>query len=65
MALSALILAIGGTPAMRWLALKLGVIDKPAARGKIHAVSVPLLGGGGHLRAFIVALLISLGIADM
>ena len=57
MALSALILAIGGTPAVRWLALKLGVIDKPAAR-KIHAAPVPLLGGVAIYGAFIVALLL-------
>jgi UDP-GlcNAc:undecaprenyl-phosphate GlcNAc-1-phosphate transferase len=55
MALSALVLAVGGTPAVRWLALKLGVIDKPAAR-KIHAAPVPLLGGVAIYGAFIVAL---------
>lgn len=57
MALSALVLAVGGTPAVRWLALKLGVIDKPAAR-KIHAAPVPLLGGVAIYGAFIVALLL-------
>ncbi len=55
MALSALVLAVGGTPAVRWMALKLGVIDKPAVR-KIHAAPVPLLGGVAIYGAFIVAL---------
>lgn len=57
MALSALVLAAGGTPLVRRLALQLGVIDNPNAR-KIHANPVPLLGGVAIYGAFIVALLI-------
>ncbi len=57
MALSALVLAVGATPAVRWMALRLGVIDKPAAR-KIHTAPVPLLGGVAIYGAFIVALLL-------
>jgi UDP-GlcNAc:undecaprenyl-phosphate GlcNAc-1-phosphate transferase len=56
MAASALILAIGGTPVMRQVALRLGVIDAPAAR-KIHTGPVPLLGGAAIYVAFIIALL--------
>ncbi|RIK40010.1 MAG: undecaprenyl/decaprenyl-phosphate alpha-N-acetylglucosaminyl 1-phosphate transferase [Chloroflexi bacterium] len=55
MAASALVLAIGGTPVMRQVALRLGVIDNPAAR-KIHASPVPLLGGAAIYIAFIIAL---------
>lgn len=56
MAASALVLAIGGTPVMRQVALRLGVIDNPAAR-KIHASPVPLLGGAAIYVAFIIALI--------
>lgn len=56
MAASALVLAIGSTPVMREVALRLGVIDSPNAR-KIHANPVPLLGGAAIYIAFIIALL--------
>lgn len=56
MAASALIVAIGGTPVMRQVALRLGVIDNPAAR-KIHSNPVPLLGGAAIYVAFILALI--------
>ncbi|MFZ1752550.1 MAG: MraY family glycosyltransferase [Caldilineaceae bacterium] len=56
MAASALIFAIGGTPVARWAALRLGIIDQPAAR-KIHANPVPLLGGAAIYGAFILALI--------
>ncbi|MBX3053751.1 MAG: undecaprenyl/decaprenyl-phosphate alpha-N-acetylglucosaminyl 1-phosphate transferase [Caldilineaceae bacterium] len=56
MAASALIFAIGGTPVARWAALRLGIIDQPAAR-KIHASPVPLLGGAAIYGAFILALI--------
>ncbi|MCL4830989.1 MAG: undecaprenyl/decaprenyl-phosphate alpha-N-acetylglucosaminyl 1-phosphate transferase [Caldilineaceae bacterium] len=55
MAASALIFAIGGTPVARWAALRLGIIDQPAAR-KIHMAPVPLLGGAAIYAAFILAL---------
>jgi len=57
MAASALMLAIGGTPVMRLVALRFGVIDRPAAR-KIHANPVPLLGGAAIYVAFIIVLLL-------
>jgi UDP-GlcNAc:undecaprenyl-phosphate GlcNAc-1-phosphate transferase len=53
---SALAMAAGGTPVIRRLALRLGVIDKPNAR-KIHVDSIPLLGGVAIYGAFIAALL--------
>lgn len=56
MAASALVIAIGGTPIMRQVALRLGVIDAPGAR-KVHANPVPLLGGAAIYIAFIVALI--------
>jgi len=56
-ALSALLLAVGVTPLMRQVALRLGVTDQPNAR-KVHTNPVPLLGGAAIYIAFIVALLI-------
>ena len=41
---TAAILAIGGTPMARWLALRAGVIDQPGSR-KAHVRATPLLGG--------------------
>lgn len=54
---SALVLAIGGTPVMRHVALRLGVIDRPNAR-KIHLNPIPLLGGVAIYGAFIAAVLL-------
>lgn len=54
---SALAMAIGGTPVIRRLALRLGVLDQPSAR-KIHVNPIPLLGGLAIYGAFIVALLL-------
>ena len=54
---SALVMAIGGTPVVRRLALRLGVIDRPSAR-KIHVNPIPLLGGVAIYGAFIAALLL-------
>lgn len=55
MAASALIVAIGSTPIVRYLAMQLGVLDQPAAR-KIHVAPVPLMGGAAIYLAFIAAL---------
>jgi len=55
--LSAFVLAVGVTPLVRRLAIKLGVVDRPAAR-KIHARTTPLLGGAAIYLAFIVTLAI-------
>ncbi len=44
------------TPVMRLIALKLNIVDMPGRR-KIHEKSVPLLGGGAIVIAFISALL--------
>lgn len=58
--------ALGGTflttPLMRWLALRIGVVDHPNAR-KIHLKPIPLLGGVAIYLGFIAALLI-LGLAE-
>jgi UDP-GlcNAc:undecaprenyl-phosphate GlcNAc-1-phosphate transferase len=54
---SALAMAVGGTPMIRRLALRLGVIDRPNAR-KIHVNPVPLLGGVAIYGAFIAAILV-------
>jgi UDP-GlcNAc:undecaprenyl-phosphate/decaprenyl-phosphate GlcNAc-1-phosphate transferase len=54
---SALAMAVGGTPLVRRIALRLGVTDQPNAR-KIHVNPIPLLGGVAIYGAFIAALLI-------
>ena len=54
-AASALVLAVGGTPLIRQLAMRLGVLDQPSSR-KIHSRPVPLLGGAAIYIAFILAL---------
>ncbi len=54
---SALVLAIGGTPLVRRIALRLGIIDQPNAR-KIHVDPIPLLGGVAIYGAFIAALVL-------
>ena len=54
---SALVLAIGGTPLVRRLALRLGVIDQPNAR-KMHVDPIPLLGGVAIYGAFIAAVIL-------
>jgi UDP-GlcNAc:undecaprenyl-phosphate GlcNAc-1-phosphate transferase len=54
---SALAMAIGGTPLVRRVALRLGIIDQPNAR-KIHVNPIPLLGGVAIYGAFIVAVLL-------
>lgn len=54
---SALLLAIGGTPVVRRIALRMGVIDRPNAR-KIHVNPIPLLGGVAIYGACIAALLL-------
>ena len=54
---SALVMAIGGTPVVRRIALRLGIIDRPEAR-KIHLNPVPLLGGVAIYGAFIAAVLL-------
>jgi UDP-GlcNAc:undecaprenyl-phosphate GlcNAc-1-phosphate transferase len=54
---SALVLAVGGTPVVRRVALRLGIIDKPGTR-KIHVNPIPLLGGVAIYGAFIAALLL-------
>jgi UDP-GlcNAc:undecaprenyl-phosphate GlcNAc-1-phosphate transferase len=52
---SAFALAVGGTPLVRRLAVKLGVVDQPNPR-KIHSHPIPLLGGVAIYLAFIAAL---------
>ena len=55
--LTALMLAIWGTPAARWVAPRLGFIDQPSAR-RVHQRPMPRLGGAAMYLAAIVALLI-------
>ena len=55
-AASALILAVGGTPVLRRVALHTGVTDQPGAR-KLQTSPVPLLGGAAIYLAFILALI--------
>ena len=55
MAASALIIAIGGTPLVRYAAMRLGILDQPSAR-KVHHAPVPLMGGAAIYIAFIAAL---------
>lgn len=55
MAASALFLALSGTPVMRMVAIRFGIVDQPAAR-KIHHNPVPLLGGAAIYIAFILVL---------
>ena len=57
MAASALIIAIGGTPLVRYAAMRLGILDQPSAR-KVHHAPVPLMGGAAIYIAFIAALAI-------
>ena len=54
---SAFVLALGVTPVLRRVAVRLGVVDQPSAR-KIHAHPMPLMGGVAIYLAFIVALLV-------
>jgi UDP-GlcNAc:undecaprenyl-phosphate GlcNAc-1-phosphate transferase len=54
---SALALAIGVTPLVRSMALRAGIVDRPAAR-KVHLTPKPLLGGVAMYLAFVVALLV-------
>jgi UDP-GlcNAc:undecaprenyl-phosphate/decaprenyl-phosphate GlcNAc-1-phosphate transferase len=54
---SALVMAIGGTPVVRRIALRLGIIDQPNGR-KIHVDPIPLLGGVAIYGAFIAAVLL-------
>jgi UDP-GlcNAc:undecaprenyl-phosphate GlcNAc-1-phosphate transferase len=54
---SALALAVGGTPMVRRIALRLGILDQPSVR-KIHVNPIPLLGGVAIYGAFIAALLL-------
>jgi UDP-GlcNAc:undecaprenyl-phosphate GlcNAc-1-phosphate transferase len=53
----ALVLAVGATPAARWLAPRAGFIDRPEAR-RIHKRPVPRLGGAAIYLAVIVAALV-------
>jgi UDP-GlcNAc:undecaprenyl-phosphate GlcNAc-1-phosphate transferase len=52
-----LVLAIGATPAARWLAPRAGFVDRPEVR-RIHKRPVPRLGGAAIYLAVIVAALI-------
>jgi UDP-GlcNAc:undecaprenyl-phosphate GlcNAc-1-phosphate transferase len=51
---ASLVFGLGGTPLVRRLALRGGVVDAPSSR-KIHASPVPLLGGAAIYLAFMIA----------
>lgn len=53
--LTALLLAVWGTPAARWIAPRLGFIDLPSAR-RVHQRPTPRLGGAAMYLAALVAL---------
>ena len=55
-AVMALVMAVAATPVMRNVALRIGTVDKPAAR-KIHVNPVPLLGGAAIYVAFALVLI--------
>jgi len=57
---SALLFAISATPAARWLALKIGIVDQPAAR-KVHTRPIPRFGGIAMYGAVVIALLVFRG----
>jgi UDP-GlcNAc:undecaprenyl-phosphate GlcNAc-1-phosphate transferase len=57
---SALLLAISATPGTRWLALKLGIMDQPAAR-KVHTTPIPRFGGIAMYGAVVIALVVFRG----
>jgi UDP-GlcNAc:undecaprenyl-phosphate/decaprenyl-phosphate GlcNAc-1-phosphate transferase len=54
---SALLLAVGTTPVVRQVALRMGITDRPSAR-KIHVNPIPLLGGLAIYGAFIAAVIL-------
>ena len=54
---TALVFAIGSTPLVRRLALRVGALDQPNAR-KLHARPMPLLGGVAIYGAFLIALVL-------
>ena len=56
--LVALAAALIMTPVAKWLAPKVGAIDKPNAR-KVHSRLMPRMGGLGIYAGFVAALLIS------
>lgn len=55
--LGAMAIALAVTPAARWVALRIGMVDHPAPR-KLHARPVPLLGGLALYLAVLLALVI-------
>ncbi|MFN8532490.1 MAG: MraY family glycosyltransferase [Dehalococcoidia bacterium] len=53
----ALMLAVSGTPLARRIAIRVGLVDQPAAR-KVHRVPVPLMGGVAIWIALVSALML-------
>jgi UDP-GlcNAc:undecaprenyl-phosphate GlcNAc-1-phosphate transferase len=54
---SALLLVISATPGIKWVALRLGIMDQPAAR-KLHTSPMPRFGGIAMYGAVVIALLV-------
>lgn len=55
----ALAIALALTPLARWAALRLGVVDRPDGRRKLHKQPVPLLGGVALYLALVTGLFIA------
>ena len=56
----ALVIAVAMTPVSKWLAPRVGVMDKPNAR-KIHASPVPRMGGVAIFVAVMVVVVLFSG----
>lgn len=60
----ALVVALGGVPLVRRMAIDRELLDEPGGR-KVHSTAVPRLGGGAMLVAFVAALLVALAVAAL
>src|SRR5512136_2346917 len=54
---SALLFVVGATPATKWLAVRLGIMDQPSAR-KVHTTPMPRFGGIAMYGAVVIALIV-------
>lgn len=53
-----LVLSLAATPAVKWLALRIGAIDDPKDDRRVHKVPIPKLGGLAIFLAFLVSVLL-------
>jgi UDP-GlcNAc:undecaprenyl-phosphate GlcNAc-1-phosphate transferase len=54
---TALVFAFGGTPVARWVAVRAGIVARPGAH-RVHAGTIPMLGGVAIYVAFLIALVL-------